>query len=172
VLYWLGLAVVGGEAPLSYIGANGCPNRNPLLGQLLPSKCNFLSSYFSGEMLKKITRRNFLKIAGLGSLGLAAGCTTFPKNVNWHEVPDSEFSISKFNDWFEAHKLYNGINPNLGIGMTGKGPTFYMSMRSGWTPGIDYSSNFMYAVADGIVAQVGKRDTTPFGPNRMGGNLV
>jgi hypothetical protein len=73
-------------------------------------------------------------------------------------VPDKEFSLEKFDDWFETHKLYNKLNPNLGFGRAGHSPTFKGCVRSGYTPGIDYFSNNMYAAAAGSFidyAQIG-----------------
>jgi hypothetical protein len=105
-----------------------------------------------------MNRRKFLKLCGLAACGAGfgfgtTGCAIPPKDVNWKEVPDSEFTIQKFNDWFIAHKLYNGVNPNLKIGQRGYGPTFEANVfsRHGATPGIDYNSNNMYAIADGVV---------------------
>jgi hypothetical protein len=107
-----------------------------------------------------MNRRDFLKLCGLAATGLTfgigtTGCSPYPKNVNWKDVPDNEFSIQKFDDWFETHKLYNGLNPNLKLGDAGFSPTFRGSILSGWSPGMDYASNNMYAVADGIVRKIG-----------------
>ena len=120
----------------------------------------------------KITRREFLRRTAIGGTGLAIGiganaCVPFAKDVKWGEVPDSEFSISKFDDWFTWHKLYNGINPNLGLNQRGVGPTFHNSCISGWTPGIGYSSNKMYAIADGIVIDIHELNT-----GRLGGGIM
>lgn len=120
-------------------------------------------------------RRTFLKLCGLAAYGLGVGfgttgCTTFPKDVNWATVPDSEFSLSKFDDWFEAYKLYNGMNPNLKFGQRGHGPTFKSNVFShnDATPGIDYNSNYMYAAADGVVIAIGDLKHT----GRAGGLIV
>lgn len=107
-----------------------------------------------------MNRRTFLKLCGVATHGLAfgfgtTGCASFPKNVNWSEVPDKEFSLDKFDDWFVVHKLYNGLNPNLKIGQPGYSPTFKGSMNQGFTPGVDYSSNFMYAAAEGQIYKWG-----------------
>jgi hypothetical protein len=119
-------------------------------------------------MLEDITRRNFLRIAGLGGLGLAAGlgtsgCASFPKDVNWASVPDNEFTLEKFDDFFTRHKLYNGV----GRGNRGAGPTFSFSLSVGVTPGFDFSSNSMYAVADGVVIDIHELNT-----GRLGGSIM
>jgi hypothetical protein len=126
--------------------------------------------------LKKLTRREFLRRTGLCVGGLALGlgsnaCTTIPKNVNWNEVPDSEFSISKFNDWFETYKLSNGLNPNLNFSQRGdpKYSTYKASVRNGVSPGIDYTSGKLYAVADGKVLYHEKINPLP---NRLGGDSL
>jgi hypothetical protein len=119
-----------------------------------------------------MNRRNFLKLCGMAAGGISFGlgtsaCTTIPKNVNWNEVPDSEFSIANFDEWFYFYKLYNSLNPNLKFGHAGYSPTFRGSIFSGWTPGIDYSSNNIYAAADGIVYNIHSLDT-----GRLGGNTL
>jgi len=123
----------------------------------------------------KVTRREILKLGAIGGLGLALGlhgCATIPRDVKWAEVSDKEFSIGAFDDWFNAHKLYNDINPNLKFGSAGHYPTFRATVSSsiGATPGIDYSSNRLYAAAEGIVEQTGDIDRLNTG--RAGGLYV
>jgi hypothetical protein len=162
------LALLGADGlpvwVISVISSDKSPNHQ---------NCDILSNFTSrfGSML--MNRRNFLKLCGLAASGLtfgisSTGCAPYSKNVNWKEVPDSEFSIQKFDEWFVFHKLYNGINPNLGIGKTGLWPTFSQSIRAGVTPGMDYNSNSMYAVADGVVSNMGKIT----GTGRLEGNYV
>jgi hypothetical protein len=125
------------------------------------------------KVLEVITRREFLRRTALGGAGIALGlnsCSPYSKNVKWNEVPDSEFSISKFDEWFFFHKIYNGINPNLKTGHTGYSPTFKGSMDRGFTPGTDYSSNYMYAAADGIVLGSSPINTSKTG--RLGGLIM
>jgi hypothetical protein len=117
-----------------------------------------------------LTRRSFLKQTTLGGLGLALGlqgCSPYPKNVNWKDVPDSEFSIQKFDEWFDWHKLYNGMNPHLQSHQVGNYPTFKISIGAGFSPGIDYNSNYLYAAADGVVVSVHAMDT-----GRAGGTAI
>jgi hypothetical protein len=108
----------------------------------------------------RITRRQMLKMSVFGGLALtfgmaAKGCVTPKKEVNWAEIPDKEFSIEKFDAWFHAEKLYNEINPNLKSKHIGNYPTFKACVFSDnkATPGIDYSSNYLYAAADGVVTE-------------------
>jgi len=106
-----------------------------------------------------MNRRTFLKLCGLAAYGLGfgfgtTGCATFPKDVIWSDVPDSEFTIQRFDDWFEKHKLYNGLNPNLKWGHAGHSPSFKGCISRGYSPGIDYNSNYLYAAADGIVSSI------------------
>jgi hypothetical protein len=126
--------------------------------------------------LEKLTRRNFLRIAVLGGVGLTLGLNGCApaKNVNWKEVPDSEFSLKKFEDWFYIHELYCGLNPNLKFSHISSypGTTFKMSIGTQYqgsyiTPGIDYHSNYLYAAADGVVVDIHKLNT-----GRLGGNIV
>jgi hypothetical protein len=119
-----------------------------------------------------MNRRDFLKLLGLAAYGLGfgfgtTGCASFPKDVNWASVPDSEFTLEKFDDWFKYHKLFNDVNPNLGLNKTGIGGTFRNSITQGWSPGIAYNSSPMIAVADGIVVSVHNMDT-----GRLGGTAV
>jgi hypothetical protein len=119
-------------------------------------------------MLEKLTRRNFLRIVGLGGTGLAAGCVTSPKVVNLASVSDSEF-LQKFDEWYIENALYNGINPNI-VGRTGVGASFKKSADLGATPGQDYYSNKMYAVACGTVRVIDSIPTAWTG--RLGGMVV
>lgn len=126
-----------------------------------------------------MNRRSFLKLCGLVAHGFAfgfgtTGCTTFPKDVNWKEVPDGEFSIQKFDDWFIAEKLYNNLNPNLKMSQRGHFPTFKAAVFSQMmaTPGIDYQSNYMYAAADGIVREVGDIGRFSYGRMVVPGNYI
>jgi hypothetical protein len=133
-------------------------------------KLNF--SLMEGALMN---RRSFLKLCGLAAQGLAfgfgtSGCTTFPKDVNWASVPDKDFSLAGFDQWFETHKLYNGVNPNLRMYHVGYCPSFSRSISAIVSPGIDYNSNHMYAAADGVVSQVGKIDTSRTG--RIGGGVI
>jgi hypothetical protein len=116
-------------------------------------------------------RRTFFKLCGVAAHGLAfgfgtTGCTIPPKDINWSEVPNKEF-LKTFDDWFVTHKLYNGLNPNLQSGHIGFSPTFKGSTFSGYTPGMDYASNNMYAAADGIVYEVTELNT-----GRLGGKML
>ena len=125
--------------------------------------------------IRTITRRQMLKMSAMGGLGLAwglGGCAPYAKNVNWQSVPDNEFSIGKFEMWFKAHNLYNGVNPNLKVGSPGNYGTFRAAVFSaiGATPGIDYSSNRLYAAAEGVVDQMGDIDRLRTG--RAGGLYV
>lgn len=122
-----------------------------------------------------MNRRSFLKLCGLAAYGFGVGfgttgCTTFPKDINWSEVPDKEFSLDKFDDWFTSHKLYNRKNPNLKFGQTGYSVTFKGSINSGFSPGMDYASSKMYAVAPGYVKETGTINIARTG--RLGGNYV
>lgn len=126
-----------------------------------------------------MNRRNFLKLCGLAASSLTfvmgtTGCAPYAKNVNWKEVPDSEFSLQKFNDWFYFHRLYSGINPNLKSSQISSypGTTFKNAIGTQYqgsyiTPGIDYCSNYMYAAADGIVVDVHQLKT-----GRLGGMIM
>lgn len=95
------------------------------------------------------------------------GCATYPKDVKWSDVPDSEFTIQKFDDWFSFHKLYNSVNPNLKSYNIGNYSSFKVSIGAGFSPGIDYNSNYMYAAADGVVVSVHEMDT-----GRVGGTAI
>ena len=121
----------------------------------------------------KLTRREMLKLSAVGGIGLAlglGGCTTYPKDINWTEVSDNDFSIERFHEWYVSYKLYIGINPNLNFGQSGYSPTFERSIRSGFTPGRDYASSKMYAVAPGSLKEFGAIDVAKTG--RLGGNYV
>jgi hypothetical protein len=120
-------------------------------------------------------RRTFLKLCGLAAYGFALGFGTTncsyapPADTNWAVVPN--FSINEFNDWFIAHKLYNPINANLILAhISGFYSCFSMSVFQGVSPGMDYSSNKMYAVAEGYVYSRGKINTAFTG--RLGGNYL
>jgi hypothetical protein len=127
-----------------------------------------------------MNRRKFLKLCGSAAYGLTfgfgtTGCAIPPKDINWATVPDSKFSLEKFDDWFITHKLYNGLNPYLKMSQAGHFPTFKQCVISAGipslaTPGIDYNSNRMYAAADGIVREVG--DLARFGYGRPTGNYL
>jgi hypothetical protein len=124
-----------------------------------------------------MNRRSFLKLCGLAAHGLSfgfgtTGCAIPPKDINWSEMPDKEFSLDKFDDWFITHKLYNGVNPNLKITQLGKNTTTKAAINSfnNSTPGIDNHSGGLYAAAGGEVARI--IDLDKIGTGRAGGYMV
>ena len=86
-----------------------------------------------------MNRRSFLKFAGLAVQSLAMGFGTTncnyapPADTNWAAVP--QFSINEFNDWFVAHRLYNGVNKNLKFAHLSQWTTFYSNVFPGFSPG-------------------------------------
>jgi hypothetical protein len=124
-----------------------------------------------------MNRRKFLKLCGLAACGAGfgfgtTGCAVPPKNINWSEVPDKEFSLDAFDDWFIFHKLYNGPNPNLNITQRGHNGTMEANIKDSnlATPGVDYTSGVLYATAGGQVARIS--DIDKLGTGRLGGYTV
>jgi hypothetical protein len=173
-------------------------NRKPESRKIVLVRAFFLKKFDSGAMniqrleasmtkrtglsFSGFTRREFLKRTAIGGTGLALGLGTnacvgmVPKDINWSEVPDKEFSLDKFDDWIVAHKLYNGINPNLKKMQLSSNPGCYFKGSLGAqfsgsyaTPGIDYQSGVLYASASGEVARiVDLKDVS----TRLGGYMV
>jgi hypothetical protein len=124
-----------------------------------------------------MNRRTFLKFCSLATHGLAfgfgtTGCAIPPKDIKWSELPEKDFSIVAFDDWFITHKLYNGVNPNLKITQRGKNTTTKAAINSSnnSTPGIDYQSGVLYAAAGGEVARI--IDLDKIGTGRAGGYML
>lgn len=123
----------------------------------------------------RITRREMLRITGIGGIGLAIGlgtasCTTYPTNINWADVSEKDFSLDKFDEWFLAHRLYNERNPHQKIQTLGHFPTFGAMNRTHYSPGIDFLADYLCAIAPCRI--IGGGTIYPDEPGRFAGNYV